>query len=830
MHGFVDCRAGLSDLVVKDLELIFGSRLAGGDVKGVPGLIGQTVDGAFVALVDGELAGGRAGGVFDVEFQFVLEADGQFAAVYLRLGVDAVTGDVDGFAEFLADLAAIVGREGEALVRQSRTGIFDRVLQVTDVRRVLQRSAAGGGEVCAIQAALHVDNLIAAVVQSCAGQTDRIGRAGRADGQTIVIEVGTADGQAAGCRQVQFLHQLNFQLTADVVHADVAVGQRAGGSADDVERIVQFLLDDFARVALAVVAGVLHAVVHCRDLMVALFIRVVDAGHLGGIQVLRRIKAGGAGIDADVSVGVLAVGALRAGQADLAFRSVRAVLGINGDAVFAVFALNADPVLAVDHDGLTVFAVDTDRTVFAVGPSLAQYEIVFDVDLVRIGSRAFAFDSRIMAVFQDRLAGCDLSFHLADVDRVGVGRTLGDAVNLQAAHVHVCLGDFGATGDRQTVVVDHGRAHGHAAGRAQIQVFRQTHFQVVGTVRYHADVVVIRQLGCVGDPANDVHLPIQLFLDHGAAVGAVLHAVVQRRHFVGHMVFIFVDDAGQVRAGRAVHSGSSVLHVDVGGSAVLAGHADVSVHAVLPRGAFGRDGHAVFAVGSGHSDFAVLAVFADGHAVGFQVFVQQDVDDGVAGSVLSELRLDVLTGVLVVGFGACALDLHGAAQFVRYFSAAVGAEFQAFIRDTGSYVKQLAAVDRVLRIGIHRAVGDIDDLVTAVVQSRCGKRHRFCGTCRARFYGDSAYSVCRGGDSIRHRTAVGGHRILFSAGGHRLDFGQTENILGQLDIDRIGSRCRVHADIVVAQLSGRRAALERHCLIGRPFDHVDILRGSRPDR
>ena len=156
------------------------------------------------------------------------------------------------------------------------------------------------------------------------------------DGETFIVDDRVAHGDAAFFRQVDVLVQLNHQLCAAVFrrfgyYADVAVGKfvfaGCGGVAYDIYIIVQFYR---YRIVLGVaeVTAVLHAVVQGGYFVFgAVVVFVDDAVHaVFAVCAVGAVNAYRAFLHGDIGFGVLSVLAGLAGEADVAFGAVFAVL------------------------------------------------------------------------------------------------------------------------------------------------------------------------------------------------------------------------------------------------------------------------------------------------------------------------------------------------------------------------------------------------------------------------------------------------------------------------------------------------------------------------
>ena len=182
---------------------------------------------------------------------------------------------------------------------------------------------------------------------------------------------------------------------------------------------------------------------------------------------------------------------------------------------------------------------DTCRAVdgYLFGRITAQCHLVAEPDGIflaacRVGAcrngyiRILGFDGRMLA------CQCLYFMQLAAVD--GIGAVCADITcchvgNFVAAVVKAVLGQgYGVSGcamaDGYTVIVDD-RITGRHAFEA-FQGFGETDFQVVVAVGYDAEIVIVRQLGCIRNAADDVHLFVQFLFDDVSCIAAVFHAVI----------------------------------------------------------------------------------------------------------------------------------------------------------------------------------------------------------------------------------------------------------------------------------------------------------------
>ena len=210
--------------------------------------------------------------------------------------------------------------------------------------------------------------------------------------------------------------------------------------------------------------------------------------------------------------------------------------------------------------------------------------------------------------------------------------------------------------DGYTVIVDD-RITGRHAFEA-FQGFGETDFQVVVAVGYNAEIVIVRQLGCIRNAADNVDPFVQFLLNDTPRITAVLHAVIQGCHFFVRAVRFLVCDTGRRRTGRTVHAGLAVTS-----------NGDICCYAVLTV----------------DTDFAVFTVFTrSDDGFGFKVFIHLHVDGRITACILRDKRFKVFSAV--VRIGARAFPFHGylGAQFICLHTACVGIELQTF----GDYIVQ----------------------------------------------------------------------------------------------------------------------------------------------
>ena len=135
----------------------------------------------------------------------------------------------------------------------------------------------------------------------------------------------------------------------------------------------------------------------------------------------------------------------------------------------------------------------------------------------------FGFDGRMFSSFSSN--GIQLVY-INRVCAIDTGRHVGDFV---AAVVKAVFGQgYGVSGrsviDRNAVII-HDRIAGSHAFKT-FQGFGETDFQVISTVRYHADIVICRQLAFVSNASDDVHLFVQFLLDDRSCIATVFHAII----------------------------------------------------------------------------------------------------------------------------------------------------------------------------------------------------------------------------------------------------------------------------------------------------------------
>ena len=200
---------------------------------------------------------------------------------------------------------------------------------------------------------------------------------------------------------------------------------------------------------------------------------------------------------------------------------------------------------------------------------------------------------------------------LSLVHRIGGIGTISDISDGFSAGINAVFCNGRTIIDGDAVIINNGISRLDAAIMSQIQILRQTNFQIVRSVGHDSNVIRCSQFACITDSANDVHLVVQFLFDDISGIAAVLHAVIQG----GYLVFsglVFIDNTGDAvfavytgRAFGAVGSVIAVLHGNI--------HSVGAVFSVCPGRSRKTDmTYAVFAV-NGYRIFAVFSF--DGNAV-----------------------------------------------------------------------------------------------------------------------------------------------------------------------------------------------------------------------
>ena len=248
------------------------------------------------------------------------------------------------------------------------------------------------------------------------GRTGSVGHC-RVSGRILCRHTGQA---------FQLFCHANFQIVAAVRYDTKVVfcGQLAfiRNTADYIHLFIQFLLDDSS-----CITAVLHAVAHgCHFMGDTVLVFINDAGH--AICPVISIRA----VD-----------------------TVRSGSRFHGETVLSVFAIQTDrTVFAVDHYGRTVFTVNSDGAVFAVGPCLTEHQVIIHIDFVRIVSSAIAFHGGILTVFQDRLSCRNNIFQLSEVYCITVICAGCYVSNLLIVRIETGVIDVGLSAYMHAVIVD----------------------------------------------------------------------------------------------------------------------------------------------------------------------------------------------------------------------------------------------------------------------------------------------------------------------------------------------------------------------------------------
>ena len=216
------------------------------------------------------------------------------------------------------------------------------------------------------------------------------------------------------------------------------------------------------------------------------------------------------------------------------------------------------------------------------------------------------------------------------------------------------------------------------------QVFGQAHFQIITSVGCDSDIVIGGQLGCIGNTTDDIDLFIQLLIDNGSRIAAVLHAVIHGSYGLGMAIVVFIDNAVNavftVITVCSIHTVSTFDYMDICGSTVFAVDADMAVSTVSSIFARRRNGNAVLAVfafdadGTVYSVFAVSTFTADRNRISLQILIQADNHI----PIIINHGLDIGGIILGIRFCAGSFDGHGTVQFFGHRSC-ISSKLQSII-------------------------------------------------------------------------------------------------------------------------------------------------------
>ena len=146
--------------------------------------------------------------------------------------------------------------------------------------------------------------------------------------------------------------------------------------------------------------------------------------------------------------------------------------------------------------------------------------------MVRFGSVGIVFRSH-RCIFTVRYfcgsTGCRF-FQLVNINRIGTVDTVRHVSDDLVIGIEAVIRHIGLSAYSQPGIVDD-RITGRYAFEA-FQGFGETDFQVVVAVGYDAEIVIVRQLGCIRNAADDVHLFVQFLFDDVSCIAAVFHAVI----------------------------------------------------------------------------------------------------------------------------------------------------------------------------------------------------------------------------------------------------------------------------------------------------------------
>ena len=340
VHAFIcQFRGCVGNLLVYGFELVFCGGLPAGDVVRIPGFIGQSVDGS-VFPVDFHFSG------IDVSCRAV---NGDFVS-----GFDDACCSVDGYlfgrigsqCDFVAESNSIFRAAG-------RIGSFgDSYIAVFGFDGRMFSSFSGNGiqlvyinRVCAIDTGRHVGDFVAAVVKAVLGEGYRISGCAVIDCNAVIIH-----NCIAGCHAFEAFQgfgKADFQVVIAVGYDAKVVfcGQFVCvcNASDDVDLFVQFLLDD-----VSCIAAIFHAVVQCGHIMFrTVFFFKNETGNIGTVN-------------------------SRLGIAALHRKPVSPIGTIQADGT----------VFTVDSDSRTVFALDSDGTVFSGRPRFTDGKLVIQLQII----------------------------------------------------------------------------------------------------------------------------------------------------------------------------------------------------------------------------------------------------------------------------------------------------------------------------------------------------------------------------------------------------------------------------------------------------------------
>ena len=321
--------------------------------------------------------------------------------------------------------------EFQSLACQTCSGTFCNGLDIADVGSIRLACFCDVTSSIFFNATAYLGDLATVDINIAIGAKGNLSTGGLAAFGLLI-----ADGRDTR----QIFCQLDLQLAAVVVDADVAFCQVALRTADDIESVVELLVNDSRIIALE-----FQAVFHGSYLMFTSTIFVDDtcqACTIDAFFTFDTILAICSSfsiitiLDGDINGSsrlsictIYAIGASRACQADMAFCTIFTIDSFHGHAILAVVALDGDAILTVNANaGLAVPAVDADAagsTIFAI---LAVYSKFFHGHILihEDGDVAFFIDLRsqiISRVFMALFLGSALNLHrAAQLSRVFIPR------------------------------------------------------------------------------------------------------------------------------------------------------------------------------------------------------------------------------------------------------------------------------------------------------------------------------------------------------------------------------------------------------------------------
>ena len=271
----------------------------------------------------------------------------------------------------------------------------------------------------------HIDNSLISCIDMRLGDGWPI-----LDGEARVIDGRIAYHDRSALGQVDILSQLDFQLAAYVINANVLVCQLLCiSSTDDIELFIQLLTNNFLVICLAIITCKFQPIIQSSH-----FVLIIDnAGHRGTIFTIQSWSSI-FGFHCQRSARC-PISTFRAGQTD-------------------------GSILAVDDDRRAVFPIDANSTIFAVSTFFADSNIItkFYIVIISMGIRILGpcqdkiptFDFlTIFLSFLTTNTDCSMSighlfldsFQLCNIDCIGIERACRHASKLAGDRVVITDGN-----------------------------------------------------------------------------------------------------------------------------------------------------------------------------------------------------------------------------------------------------------------------------------------------------------------------------------------------------------------------------------------------------